>query len=92
MSEMIKCDMCGSKIIEGKCSCGTWKSKEEMEGHPFKIALEHFHEMKQFTMTGDAPHLGRAFVFFRGDYNDCKKVEQLIYQMKDRPFYGEKNE
>lgn len=81
--------MCGSKINEGKCSCGTWINAEEMENNPLKLALDQFNEMRRFTMTGDAPHLGCAFVFFRGDYNDTKKVEKYIYEMKKRPFYEE---
>lgn len=84
---MNNCDMCGTEIKEGKCSCGIWKSKEEMENDPMMLGLEQFHEMKQFTFTGDMPHLGCAVVYFRGDYNDCKKVEKFIYQMKGRPFY-----
>ena len=81
------CDMCGATIQEGKCNCGVWKSKEEMEDDPMKKALERFHEMKRFTLSGDAPHLGCAVVFFRGTYNDCKKVHKFIYEMNGRPFY-----
>lgn len=84
---MINCDMCGSKIIDGKCDCGIWKSKEELENCAWNKALIEFHEMKRFTMTSDAPHLGCASVFFRGDYNDCKKVEKFIHTMKGRPYY-----
>lgn len=84
---MNKCDMCGSKIENSKCSCGTWASKEESENNPMKNSIEQFHEMKKFTLTGDAPHLGCAVVFFRGDYNDCKKVEKFIHNMKNRPYY-----
>lgn len=84
---MDNCDMCGSKIIDGECDCGIWKSSEEMENCPLKKSIEHFHELKRFTLTGDAPHLGCAVVFFRGDYNDCKKVEKFIYEMKERPYY-----
>ena len=84
---MKKCDMCGTPIEDGKCSCGNWKSAEEMKDDPMRKAIEMFHEMKQFTLTGDAPHLGCAVVFFRGDYNDCEKVEKFIFQMKMRPFY-----
>ena len=84
---MKNCDMCGSKIINGECSCGTWKSKEETADDPMKKSLEQFHEMKRFTMTGDAPHLGCAVVFFRGNYNDCKKVEKFIHEMNGRPYY-----
>lgn len=84
---MNNCDMCGSKIIEGKCSCGTWQTKEETDNNPIKLSLEQFHDMKQFTFTGDMPHLGCAVVYFRGDYNDCKEIEQFIYQMKGRPYY-----
>jgi len=82
-----KCDMCGSKIKDGHCECGEWKSKEEMKDNPMKLAIEEFNEMKQFTLTGDAPHLGCAVVFFRGDYNDCQKVQKFIYEMKGRPYY-----
>jgi len=84
---MKNCDMCGTKIENGKCSCGEWKDAEEMENNPMKKALEEFHEMKRFALTGDAPHLGCAMVFFRGDYNDTKKVEKFIYEMKGRPYY-----
>jgi hypothetical protein len=62
-----------------------------MQDCPILKALEKFHSMKQLTLTGDSPHLGAAVVFFRGDYNDCKKVEKFIYQMKNRPYYPESN-
>lgn len=84
---MINCDMCGSKIEDGRCSCGEWKSAEEMENDPMKLAIEKFDSMKQLCLSGDAPHLGCAVVFFRGDYNDCLKVKQFIYEMKKRPYY-----
>ncbi len=84
---MENCDMCGSKILDGECDCGTWKSAEEMKDHPIKNAIENFHGMNRFTMTTDAPHLGCAAVFFRGDYNDCKKIEKFIHEMKSRPYY-----
>jgi hypothetical protein len=79
--------MCGAKIENGRCDCGIWKSKEEMENDPMKMAIEQFNEMKRFSVTGDAPHLGCAVVFFRGDFLDCKKVEEFIYKMKGRPYY-----
>jgi hypothetical protein len=82
-----KCDMCGSNIINGECGCGTWRTAEEMKHDAMILALEDFHELKQFTLTGDMPHLGCAVVFFRGDYNDCKKVEKFIHTMKGRPYY-----
>lgn len=81
------CDMCGTTIEDGKCSCGEWISAEEMKDDPMKMAVEKFHEMRRFTFTGDAPHLGCAVVFFRGDYNDTKKVEKFIHEMKGRPYY-----
>lgn len=84
---MIHCDMCGTKIENGKCSCGEWKTPEEMKDNPMRKAIEDFHEMKRFTLTGDAPHLGCAVVFFRGDYNDTKKVEKFIHEMKNRSYY-----
>lgn len=79
--------MCGTEIKDNKCSCGTWKSREEMQDDPMPKALEKFHEMKKFTLTCDMPHLGCAVIFFRGDYNDCKKVESFIHAMKGRPYY-----
>lgn len=82
-----KCDMCGSAIVNNECDCGIWKSAEEMKDCPLKNSLEKFHEMKRFTLTGDAPHLGCAAVWFRGDYNDCQKVEKFIHEMKNRPYY-----
>jgi hypothetical protein len=84
---MNSCDMCGSKIVDSKCDCGEWKSEEEMNKDPMKLALDQFHEMKRFSLTGDAPHLGCAVVFFRGDQNDCQKVQKFIYEMKGRPYY-----
>lgn len=81
--------MCGSEIVENKCSCGTWISKEGMKDNSMKKAVEEFHEMKRFTLTADAPHLGCAVVFFRGDYKDCQKVETFIHEMKGRPYYNE---
>lgn len=82
-----KCDMCGTDIINGKCSCGTWKSNEDTKGNKIREALDEFHEMKQFVLSGDSPHLGCAVVFFRGDYKDCEKVKKFIYEMKGRPYY-----
>lgn len=79
--------MCGSNIENGKCSCGSWKSPEEMKNDHMKLAVEQFHEMKKFTLTADAPHLGCGVVFFRGDYNDCKKIEKFIFEMKGRSYY-----
>ncbi len=81
------CDMCGTKIEDGKCSCGTWQSPEETANCPMKAGIEKFHEMKQFTFTADAPHLGCAVIYFRGDYRDCKHLEKMIHLMKERPNY-----
>ena len=81
------CDMCGSEIINKMCSCGEWKDAEESKDLPMKLALEEFHKMNQFSFTGDAHHLGCAFVFFRGDYNDCKAVEEFLHNRKQRPYY-----
>jgi hypothetical protein len=84
---MTHCDMCGTEIKDSKCSCGSWFSEEEMKNNPILQGLEYFHEMRKFTCTSDAPHLGVAVVFFRGDYNDCKKVEKFIFNLKARPHY-----
>jgi hypothetical protein len=84
---MKNCDMCGSEIKDMKCDCGTWHSKEEMQDNPIKLSIELFHEMKKFTMTADAPHLGCAVVYFRGNYKDCKIVEKFIHEMHERPYY-----
>ncbi len=89
MTAMKNCDMCGSEIKNGECGCGIWKTAEQMKDCPFKNAIEQFHTMSRFTFTGDAPHLGCAVVFFRGDYNDCKNVEKFIHTMKNRPYYKE---
>lgn len=82
-----QCDMCGSAIIDKECSCGYWLTPEEVKDNCMKKSIEDFHEMKQFTFTGDMPHLGCAVIYFRGDYNDCKKVEKFIHRMKGRPYY-----
>jgi len=88
---MKNCDMCGSKIENNRCDCGIWVDAEKMKDNPIKLSIESFHEMKRLTFTADAPHLGCAVVFFKGDYNDCKKVEDFICKMKNRPYYYEKN-
>lgn len=84
---MTHCDMCGAKIEDSKCDCGIWKTSEEMKEDPMKKAIEQFNDMKRLCVTADAPHLGCAAVFFRGDYNDCQKIQKYIYQLKGRPFY-----
>jgi hypothetical protein len=81
------CDMCGSDIIENKCSCGIWTSAEENENEPMKLGLEKFHSMNEFCFSGDAPHLGCAVVYFRGDINDCEAVKKFLCVRKQRPFY-----
>ena len=45
------CDMCGSGIKEGKCYCGEWKRKEEMQDNPVLKALELFHDMKLLRIS-----------------------------------------
>ena len=87
MTKLTHFDICGSKIENGRCNCGEWKSAEEMKDNPFIKALDAFHEMKKMALTGDAPHLGVAFVFFRGDYSDCLEIDQFIKKLKKRPFY-----
>lgn len=52
-----------------------------------KKALEEFHDMKKFVVTGDMPHLGCAVVYFRGDQKDCEEVSKFIFKMKGRPYY-----
>lgn len=89
MNEIINCDMCGSEIKDNKCNCGTWESAEEMSDCPLKKALEYYHERKSISLTAYAPHLGCAVVFFRGDYKDCEKVQQFIYELKNRPHYNQ---
>ena len=42
-----KCDMCGTAIEDGKCSCGTWTDHEGLKYSPFKKALEEFN--KEYT-------------------------------------------
>jgi hypothetical protein len=82
-----KCDVCGTNIENGKCSCGTWLTPNETKDLTMKKALEEFHEMKKFVVTGDMPHLGCAVVYFRGDQQDCEKVSKFIFKMKGRPYY-----
>jgi hypothetical protein len=88
---MKNCDMCGSPIINNKCSCGVWVDADEYKNDPYKIALEKFHKSEQMILTGDAPHLGAAVVYFRGDYNDTQKVREFILNMKKRPYYDQGN-
>lgn len=88
-----KCDICTSDIIEGKCSCGSWFEPQEAtkEMKIFSEGLETFHDMRQFIISGDSPHLGVAFVYFRGDYKDCEQVKHYIKKLKGRPAYEEQS-
>lgn len=86
------CDMCGTEIKDGKCQCGEWSSVEEMKDHPIKKGLEYFHELKQFVVSSDVPHLGCAVVYFRGTYKDCELVKKFIYKMNGREFYDQRNQ
>lgn len=91
MTKMTNCDMCGTKIENNRCDCGIWTSREENENNPIPKAINLFHDMKRLTHTCDMPHLGCAVVFFRGDYTECKEVENFIHKMKGRPYYEEKS-
>jgi hypothetical protein len=91
MQTITECDICGTKIKDKKCNCGTWLDAEEVKNCPIRKSIEYFHEMKRFTLTADAPHLGCAVVFFRGDCNDVQKVQKFIYEMKNRPYYSDGN-
>lgn len=87
MTEIKKCDMCGKKIENGKCECGQWYIDGELKNHPIPLAIENFHDMKEFILTCDCPPLGCAAIFFRGDYNDCQNVAKFICEIKGWPFY-----
>jgi hypothetical protein len=89
---MKNCDMCGFHIVDKKCDCGMWQDEEEAKNFPLHKAIEHFHNMRLFTLSGDAPHLGCAIILFRGDYGDCKQIKKFIYQMKGRPYYEQDDE
>lgn len=88
---MKNCDMCGSPIKEGKCSCGEWTDPDSLSDaqKAFRDALTAFHKMERMAITADAPHLGVAVVFFRGDYTDCLDVQDYIQKRKGRPYYEE---
>lgn len=85
---LTNCDMCGTEIVDGWCSCGRWE--EDTKDHPFRKSLEEFNRLEKFVITGDAPHLGCAMVMFRGDVKDCERVTDFIYEMKGRKFYPDK--
>jgi hypothetical protein len=91
MKSIENCDMCGSEIIDSKCCCGVWIKKEDApsEVHAFQEAIKAFHRMGKLMFSGEAPHLGVSFVFFRGDYNDCLEVKEHIKSLKSRPHYEE---
>lgn len=82
-----ECDMCGTAIEDGKCSCGEWLASGDMDHHPFRTSLEEFHKLRKMTLTNEAPHLGCCSFFFRGDYNDCVAVTEFLLSRKKRPYY-----
>lgn len=45
---MKNCDMCGSELKDGKCSCGIWKSKEEMQ-RCFLLIDERLFKIKNYV-------------------------------------------
>lgn len=82
------CDKCGSKIVNGECSCGYWYEKDEHP--PMMKTLERAIEAVNFywdQTNSERPlsadhHSGTCFVFFKGTYEDCCKVSEYIERLK----------
>lgn len=71
-----KCDMCGSKINDGKCD---WTDAEANINNSMKLELKMYNDMKHSTLTVNSPYLSCAVVYFRGDYNDYKREGNPFY-------------
>jgi len=72
------CNVCGSKIQDGDCSCGYWT--EPGEDHKNKELCDHleaaillFNKLGQGIFSGDH-HSGTCFILFKGNKNDCEAV------------------
>ncbi len=76
---MKNCDMCGTKIIDGKCSYGEWKSAEEMQNCPMKKAIEKFHIMNQKKMQEEVTRLVPEFKRCMLDLEEKYDIRAVIH-------------
>ena len=83
------CDKCGSKIEDGRCSCGIWYERGEQppEHQIIQYAIEAYTRM---YASGKAPSVftadhfsGSCIALFRGNYEDCMKVSDFIESLQE---------
>ena len=80
---MENCDKCGSKIEDGKCSCGIWieKNQDCALRDSFNNSIEHYNKLSYPNILGGDHYSGSCFVFFPGDFDKCEKVKEFIQNM-----------
>ncbi len=77
------CDKCGSKIENGKCSCGIWVEDHEKPQHmkDQEVVLKHFandcEEKGKMILSMDH-HSGACMILFMGDYHDCYVIKDYM--------------
>lgn len=83
------CESCNSAIENGKCSCGLWKTVDEMKDSAILLALEEFHNRQIYMTTSYIPELECGAIFFKANYEDFTKLEEFISKtaglVYDRP-------
>lgn len=85
-----ECEKCGSKIVDGKCSCGDWYEKDKAPA--FAQLVETTLLAYDFLCTTekcDAPisgdhHNGSCIVLFKGDFDMCSKVKSFIKELTNQ--------
>lgn len=73
------CDKCGSKIENGKCSCGIWvddhEKPQDMKDQE-KVLIHFSNQCKShgnYILSCDH-YSGSCMILFMGDYHDCQVI------------------
>ena len=79
-----ECDKCGSKIIDGKCDCGTWFNSRYFPSFfkTFETTIEAYNficdQKDDYSPLSGDHHSGTCIILFRGDYKKCMKVKDYV--------------
>lgn len=78
-----KCDKCLTPIVNNRCSCGMWYNENDhtMDSYLIESVIYLFNSYGTNEMSGDH-HTGTAFVFFKGNYEDCEAVKRFLEERK----------
>jgi len=86
IEKLINYDKCGSKIEDGRCSCGYWYEKGKEP--PFSKCLEAAIQAFNFQYDQNNMHIfsgdhfsGTSFILFKGDYKMCMKVCDYVEEL-----------